>query len=146
MLQDEVKVVDNAFLLAGRLDPRGRHFGLERVSLETLLKKQNTTLPIIVLDHTPQNIKESFEQDIVLQISGHTHGGQVFPFNYIMKLMYGIASGTLKKNGTTLCVSSGTGLWTMPLRTVTDSEVILYTCSFKRVQISQGCSTIMQER
>ncbi|MDR1621639.1 MAG: metallophosphoesterase [Synergistaceae bacterium] len=134
VLQDETRVVGGAFVLVGRNDPRGRHFGLPRASLASILKDlggTTATLPVIVADHTPQNLEEAESNGAVLQLSGHTHGGQVFPFNLAMRWIYGISSGLRRMGNTTVCVSSGAGLWTMPLRTVTDSEIVLCTLSFE---------------
>jgi predicted MPP superfamily phosphohydrolase len=135
VLRDEFRVVGGAFVLVGRNDPRGRHFGLPRAPLASILKGLgDTALPLVVADHTPQNLKEAESNGVVLQLSGHTHGGQVFPFNLMMRWIYGISSGLKRMGNTTVCVSSGAGLWTMPLRTVTNSEIVLCTFSFERLQ------------
>jgi predicted MPP superfamily phosphohydrolase len=135
-LQDEARIVDGAFILVGRNDPRGRHFGLSRAPLASILKDLGATaqLPVIVADHTPQNLEEAQTNGVVLQLSGHTHGGQVFPFNLMMRWIYGFSSGIRRMGDTTVCVSSGAGLWTMPLRTVTSSEIVLCTLSFETLQ------------
>ncbi|MDR1979871.1 MAG: metallophosphoesterase [Synergistaceae bacterium] len=142
-LQDEARVVDDAFVLVGRNDPRGRHFGLPRAPLRSILDGLDgpaTKLPVVVADHTPQNLEEAESVGVALQLSGHTHGGQVFPFNLMMRWIYGLSSGSQRRGNTTVCVSSGAGLWTMPLRTVTDSEIVLCTLSFKpRNPRSKAC-------
>ena len=131
VLQDEALVIDNAFILAGRNDPRGRYFGLQRSPLVRILKNTaQPPLPIVVADHTPVKLNEADACGVALQFSGHTHGGQVFPFNLMMKWIYGISAGVICEGRTTVCVSSGAGLWTMPLRTVTDSEIVQCTLSF----------------
>jgi predicted MPP superfamily phosphohydrolase len=136
VLRDEFLTVAGAFVLVGRNDPRGRHFGLPRAPLASILKDLDEAaarLPLVVADHTPQNLKEAESNGVALQLSGHTHGGQVFPFNLMMRWIYGLSSGSRQMGNTTVCVSSGAGLWTMPLRTVTDSEIVLCTLSFKVV-------------
>lgn len=130
VLRDEAAIVDNAFVLVGRNDPRGVHFGIPRAKLASLLPDRSD-LPVLVADHTPQNLAEAAMCGAALQLSGHTHGGQVFPFNLLMKRMYGISSGLKLFGETTVCVSSGAGLWTMPLRTVTNSEIVLCTLLFR---------------
>ena len=143
VLQDETEIIDNVFVLAGRNDPRGKYFGVPRASLTSLIGTKNDgqpmALPVVVADHTPQNLEEAFDCGVALQLSGHTHGGQVFPFNLLMRWVYGISSGSIRKGATTVCVSSGAGLWTMPLRTVTNSEIVLCTLEFE--VRSSDCST-----
>lgn len=129
VLQDASVVIDDAFVLVGRNDPRGIHFGIPRATLASLLADR-PDLPVVVADHTPQDLKEAANCGVDLQLSGHTHGGQVFPFNLMMKRMYGISSGLRHDGKTAICVSSGAGLWTMPLRTVTNSEIVLCTLHF----------------
>ena len=134
VLRDEFRVVGGAFVLVGRNDPRGRHFGLPRAPLASILGDLDHTaakLPLVVADHTPQNLKEAEFNGAALQLSGHTHGGQVFPFNLMMRWIYGVSSGLERMGNTIVCVSSGAGLWTMPLRTVTNSEIVLCTLSFE---------------
>ncbi|MDR3230899.1 MAG: metallophosphoesterase [Synergistaceae bacterium] len=129
VLEDEARVIDGALVLVGRNDPRGVHFDIPRAPLASLLEGQSE-LPVVVVDHTPCNLKEAEDCGVDLQISGHTHGGQVFPFNLVMKWKYGISSGLTRRGKTTVCVSPGAGLWTMPLRTVTSSEIVLCTLVF----------------
>jgi predicted MPP superfamily phosphohydrolase len=137
VLRDEYRVVAGAFVLVGRNDPRGRHFGLPRAPLASVLSGLQGgalhfgALPLVVADHTPQNLEEAQSNGVALQLSGHTHGGQVFPFNLMMRWIYGLSSGFRQMGNTTVYVSSGAGLWTMPLRTVTDSEIVLCTLSFE---------------
>jgi predicted MPP superfamily phosphohydrolase len=99
------------------------------------LDDQASPLPIIVADHTPENLKEAESCGVALQLSGHTHGGQVFPLNLALKRKYGISAGVTRMGNTIVCISSGAGLWTMPLRTVTNSEIVLCTLSFKKTRI-----------
>lgn len=129
VLQDQACVIDEAFVLAGRNDPRGMHFGIARAPLASI-SGGRPDLPLVVADHTPQNPQEAAACGAVLQLSGHTHGGQVFPLNLLMKKMYGISAGLMKIGNTAVCISSGAGLWTMPLRTVTNSEIVLCTFVF----------------
>ncbi|MDR1730498.1 MAG: metallophosphoesterase [Synergistaceae bacterium] len=129
VLRDEARIVDGAFILAGRNDPRGIHFGISRAPLAQVLQGQ-PDLPLVVIDHTPRDLEEAEACGVDLQLSGHTHGGQVFPLNLVMKRLYGISSGVLRKGKTLICVSSGAGLWVMPTRTVTNSEILLCRITF----------------
>jgi uncharacterized protein len=63
---------------------------------------------------------------IDLQLSGHTHHGQIFPFNLITRLLYrGNDYGLTRHNGLYLYTSSGVGTWGPPLRTAGKSEIVL---------------------
>ena len=136
VLQDGGRVVDGAFLLVGRNDPRGNLLGSPRAPLADVLARlkaelpASSGLPLIVADHTPEDLDEPADAGAVLQVSGHTHGGQVFPFNLFVLRRYGVVSGLVRRGGTSVCVSSGAGFWHMPLRTVAASEIVRFTLRF----------------
>jgi len=65
-----------------------------------------------------------------LQISGHTHHGQLFPINLITKLIYEVSRGYKKKNDTHYYVSSGAGTWGPPVRTGSSTEIVLINVKF----------------
>ena len=79
--------------------------------------------PSILLHHYPVGIKYASEQGIDLYLAGHTHGGQLFPVNYIAKLMFPYNKGLYEYNGTNIYVSQGTGTFGPPLRVGTRSEI-----------------------
>jgi len=78
----------------------------------------------IVLDHQPHSFAESKENDIDLHLSGHTHNGQIFPFNLIVSKIYELGYGYKKSGNTHYFVSSGLGLWGAPIRIGTRSEIV----------------------
>lgn len=125
VLQDEMIMIDD-FYLAGRKDIRER----DRAALEKILEGADKERPIIVLDHQPNAIDEAAENGVDLLLSGHTHNGQLFPFNYIVGLAnhthYGIVEdGTFKA-----VVSSGIGTWKFPVRTGSSSEIVRIRINF----------------
>ena len=79
--------------------------------------------PSILLHHSPVGIKYANQQGVDLYLAGHTHGGQLFPVNYIAKLMFPYNKGLYKYNGTNIYVSQGTGTFGPPLRVGTRSEL-----------------------
>jgi predicted MPP superfamily phosphohydrolase len=79
--------------------------------------------PSILLHHYPVGIKYASQQGINLYLAGHTHGGQLFPVNYIAKLMFPYNKGLYEYNGTNMYVSQGTGTFGPPLRVGTRSEL-----------------------
>lgn len=79
----------------------------------------------ILIFHTPTNIALAKSAGIDLQLSGHTHDGQLFPFNFPAKWMHaGYGYGLFKENGFNLVVSSGIGTWGPPMRTTARSEIV----------------------
>ena len=86
------------------------------------------TQPSILLKHEPNNLNIAEEAGISLQISGHTHEGQQWPFGYLARLSYkGFAYGLKDHGALTVLVSSGVGTWGPPLRVGTRSEVVEIT-------------------
>ena len=60
---------------------------------------------------------------IALQLSGHTHGGQIWPFHYVVRLAIPFVAGIHHRNGATLFVSRGTGFWGPPMRLFAPAEI-----------------------
>ena len=89
------------------------------------VKKRN-----IVVDHNPHSIKESEENKIDLQLSGHTHNGQLFPFNYLVNKLYANSKGHKKFGSTHTFVSTGLGTWMIPYRIASKSELIILKLKF----------------
>lgn len=128
VLMDESIVIDQRFVLAGRRDssPIGGQ-GDRRRALEgvTGAGQGADSLPVIVLDHQPGNIHEyGNETDLVL--CGHTHKGQMFPFDLITGAAFDVDYGYYRAEdtGTQVIVTSGAGTWGPPMRVATDSEIV----------------------
>ncbi|KPL15314.1 MAG: hypothetical protein AMS23_03275 [Bacteroides sp. SM1_62] len=79
--------------------------------------------PSILLHHRPVGIIYANEQGVDLYLAGHTHGGQLFPVNYIAKLMFPYHKGLHDFNGTKIYVTQGAGTFGPPLRVGTKSEI-----------------------
>lgn len=127
LLADTYTVVDDRLIIVGRLDGSaiGGYGDKERRPLSEVFDVEETTHPVIVLDHNPVNIDEySTESDIIL--CGHTHRGQVFPANLVTKAVYTVDYGYYKKDQSSphVIVSSGVGTWGMPMRVGTNCEIV----------------------
>jgi uncharacterized protein len=85
-------------------------------------------LPVLLLAHQPQQVAKAAEHGVDLQISGHTHGGQIWPFHYLVRLDQPALQG-LTRHGdrTQLYTSRGTGFWGPPLRVFAPSEISVLT-------------------
>lgn len=124
VLMDEAAVIDGRFVLAGRRDsfPIGNQ-GEPRKGLEGL--PEAAGLPLIVLDHQPGNIGE-YGSDVDLILCGHTHRGQMFPFNLVTNAVFDVDYGYYRAGDEApqVVVTSGAGTWGPPLRVGTDNEVV----------------------
>ena len=125
MLRDTSTLIDNSFYLVGRDDRAKKQFtGKDRKPLEEIMKSVDKSFPIILMDHTPFGLEEAEKNGIDLQLSGHTHHGQMFPANLITKMIYEVSWGYLKKGNTQYYVSCGAGTWGPPVRTGSNSEIV----------------------
>jgi hypothetical protein len=86
--------------------------------------------PIILMDHQPIGLNEAVEQGADLQLSGHTHHGQLWPFNAITNAIYEVSWGYKKKGQTQFYVSSGVGTWGPPVRLGNTPEIIHLQITF----------------
>lgn len=127
LLRDEAVLVDNLVYIAGRDDRTNRY----RTSTNSLLSEVDHSKPIILLDHQPYDLAESQEAGVDLQLSGHTHRGQVFPLNLIVDRMYERSHGHHQRGATHYYVSSGLGIWGGKFRLGTQSEYLVLTLSGK---------------
>lgn len=127
VLRDEGVMVDNLFFLTGREDlVSERMTGKARKSLaEVLGDVDPDTTPVVLLDHQPKTWKEARDIGVALQLSGHTHRGQLFPFGYITERLFPEDWGKLEEDGSTLIVSSGYGTWGPPIRTGNRPEIVM---------------------
>lgn len=83
--------------------------------------------PSILLKHEPKDLAVAEKAGISLQISGHTHRGQQWPFEYIARFVYkGYAYGLKRFKNMQVYVSSGTGTWGPPLRVRTNCEIVVF--------------------
>ena len=87
-----------------------------RADLEAALAGADPALPVLLLAHQPKQITQAVAHGVDLQISGHTHGGQIWPFHFLVRLDQPVVQG-LSRHGarTQLYTSRGTGFWGPPL-------------------------------
>jgi len=131
LLKDEVVEIEGGIQLIGRLDRDSRRFyGKTRVPLDELAGKTDAMRPVILLDHQPVGLDEAVKYNIDLQLSGHTHNGQMWPLNYITGMIYELSYGYLRKGNTQFIVSSGFGLWGPRVRSGSRSEILLLNIRF----------------
>ena len=125
VLRDTAVLIDRRFYLAGREDrDRSRFSGKKRMDLSDLMQEIDRSRPIILMDHQPFNLERTVEQGVDLQLSGHTHHGQLWPFNYITTAIYEISSGYKLIGKTHFFVSNGFGTWGPPVRLGNRPEIV----------------------
>jgi predicted MPP superfamily phosphohydrolase len=131
ILKDESVVLPGNIQVIGRLDRDSKRFySKERLPLAELMKDIDLQRPVILLDHQPFNLGESEKYGADLQLSGHTHNGQIWPLNHVTRRIYELSYGYLKKGNTHFIVSSGFGLWGPRIRSGSRSEVLLININF----------------
>lgn len=123
VLRDSTALVGGRVWVVGRDDRSNRH----RQPLDELIGPLNRSKPVIVLDHQPHRLEQAERAGATLQLSGHTHRGQVWPASLLVDRMYEKAYGSLKKGDTNYYISSGMGLWGGKFRIGTRSEYVVIT-------------------
>ncbi|TSA25712.1 MAG: metallophosphoesterase [Ignavibacteriales bacterium] len=131
VLRDDKIKIDNAFFVVGREDRSIRQFaGKQRKELKDLLTGVDKSFPVILMDHQPFGLNEALENEIDLQLSGHTHYGQLWPLNFIIEKIYDLSWGYGINGNTHYYVSCGVGGWGPPVRTGSRPEIINFKISF----------------
>ncbi len=119
-LRDDAGV---ALDLAGVDDLQGGRVPGHGADLSAALKDRNTDHPVVLLAHQPRQVTEAAALGVDLQLSGHTHGGQLWPWQFIVRLQQPVVAGLAWIRDTAVYVSSGTGYWGPPLRLGAPAEV-----------------------
>ncbi|MCK9243913.1 MAG: metallophosphoesterase, partial [Candidatus Marinimicrobia bacterium] len=132
VLRDSSIQLSNGIWILGRDDRDGKRFsgGESRQALNELISEVNSKQPLILLDHQPVNLSESIVNGIDLQLSGHTHHGQLWPLNYITSKLFQISRGYKLIEKTHFLVSSGFGTWGPPIRLASRSEIYFIKVNF----------------
>jgi len=132
MLRDQSVKIGNSFYLVGREDRAiGRFDGHLRKALPELMAYVDKRYPIILMDHQPFGLNEAAVEGVDLQLSGHTHYGQLWPINYIVRSIYELPWGYKKIADTHFYVSNGVGTWGPPVRVGHRPEIVFIHISFQ---------------
>jgi predicted MPP superfamily phosphohydrolase len=128
VLKDEVVTLDNGVQLAGRIDRTAMQgFGNGRASLDSIMAMTNPSRPVIILDHQPSNLSDLAGTTADLQLSGHTHNGQIWPLTIVTNRMWELDHGYRKYGNTHVIVSAGFGVWGPRMRIGTRPEIVVIT-------------------
>ena len=132
LLEDADILVNDEFYVIGRLDYEKPGDGTRnRKSIDELTKDMDKSKPIILIDHEPREFDEISAAGVDLDLSGHTHAGQIFPMTVTNQFTWKNDYGVLKMGDFTSVVTSGIGAYGPAMRTFSDSEVVIIDVSFK---------------
>lgn len=132
MLRDRSVKIDDAFYLVGREDRMiEQRSANQRKKLTELMATVDKTYPVILMDHQPFGLSEAVAAGVDLQISGHTHYGQLWPWNHVVERVYELPWGYRKIGGTHFYVSNGVGTWGPPVRIGNRPEIVDIRLNFR---------------
>lgn len=132
-LRDRYVKIAESFYVVGREDRASKGFaGIIRKPMAQLMEGIDKTLPVILMDHQPAHLEEAERSGVDLQLSGHTHHGQLWPFNFITRKIFEVSMGYKKKGSTHIYVSCGAGTWGPPIRTGNRPEILEINIQFKQ--------------
>jgi uncharacterized protein len=116
---------DASFDLGGIEDRTAHHYGglSPEAALSRALEGRDPTRELVLLAHQPRSMFDAAPFGIGLQISGHTHGGQIWPFGYLVRLQQGFYPGLHRHGDAQIYVSRGTGYWGPPMRLAQPAEI-----------------------
>ncbi|UYL10135.1 metallophosphoesterase [Bdellovibrio sp. SKB1291214] len=120
---ETLQVNGSALQISGIADPAARQFGHEPADLEKLVSQQKAEAFKIFLAHQPAIADKACDKGFDLQLSGHTHGGQFFPWNFLIVFFQRYPKGLYSLKNMRLYVNQGTGYWGPSLRLGTFCEL-----------------------
>jgi predicted MPP superfamily phosphohydrolase len=119
---------EDAFDLVGVDDwSSRRHDDGSRPDLPGALAGRDPSRAVVLLAHQPRAVVEAARLGVDLQLSGHTHGGQIWPFGLLVMLQQPYIAGLHRHGDTFIYVSAGTGYWGPPMRLGTRAELTRIT-------------------
>lgn len=126
VLHDQWAEVSPGFVIAGvdDLTTRRRRNGGVADSVDRALAGRPAGIATVYLSHSPLLPERAASQGVSLMLSGHTHGGQIWPFGYVVKRFYPLLAGRYEVNGMTAIVCRGTGTWGPQMRLWSRGELL----------------------
>src|SRR5439155_14360958 len=114
-------------LVGGDDQARASRLAAHETAFEKAVRGRDRSRPSILLAHRPDGIREAADHGIGLQLSGHTHGGQIAPIGWALeRLRQPYVFGLHRIEKTMLYVTSGAGYWGPPMRFATRAEIVVF--------------------
>jgi hypothetical protein len=127
VLRNEKTMVRRGLVLAGVDALTANHLAGANADLITRALASPSAEATVLLSHTPWSADRAAKAGAGLMLCGHTHGGQIWPFGYIVKRIYPMLAGRYDVDGMTVIVSRGAGLWGPPMRLWQPGEIVKVT-------------------
>lgn len=118
--------------LAGLPDRFSKFFGVKRE--EEKIKNYLLNEPSIFISHQPKDYKIAIDSKANLFLCGHTHGGQIYPFHYFVRIVQPFLAGLFYKKNTAIYVNKGLGTWGINLRYKANAEITILKLITKSVE------------
>ena len=132
LLKDEAVLIDNSFYLVSRPDYKHPGRNIEkRKTPEEVTADLDKTKPILVMEHEPKEIEELEKAGADMQLSGHTHDGQIWPGTWLIKCFWKNPYGYMKEGNLHSIVTSGVGIYGPAMRVDSKSEICEIHVSFQ---------------
>ena len=125
VLRNEVVELPGDLLLAGVDDPAGRSFDVAPPLIESVIPERAKRMTTILMNHTPGTAatRDAMAAGVDLAVSGHTHGGQIWPFGYVVRSVFPYFHGLYPVGDGHQLTTCGIGFWGPPMRLGADPEI-----------------------
>lgn len=135
VLRNESAMIRPGLVLAGVEDLTSHHRSGSKTDLITRTLAARPSGATVLLSHTPWNAEIAAKAGAGLMLCGHTHGGQIWPFGYLVKSIYPLVAGGYNVDGMTVIVSRGAGSWGPPMRLWQPGKIIRVTLRAKKKDV-----------
>lgn len=130
LLDDEFVLIDDSFYIYGR--PDYSKSTKTRKMPNDIVSNLDKSKPIIVVDHQPRELEELAKNGVDLDLSGHTHDGQIFPINLLVNFYFKNKYGIKEFGDMTSIVTSGVGVYGPNMRVGTIAEITTINLKFNK--------------
>lgn len=125
VLRNKKELIYDWIQLIGIEERTGKRLGNGGPNLEEAMQGVDLEKPLILLNHRPEDLEKAEQRGIDLQLSGHSHAGQIFPINLISMMIYNsYYYGLHKYKSMQVYTTSGAGTWGPPMRLFSRSEIV----------------------
>jgi hypothetical protein len=127
VLRNRSWIIDGKLAIAGLEEDTAPRFKEQGPNLDKALGGIPPGMPTVLLYHQPRLFPEAVARGVDLQLSGHTHAGQIPPMDFLVQLAYDYPAGLYRLGDSHIYTSPGTGTWGPPMRFLSRSEIVKLT-------------------